>query len=439
MAVETHSEEARIIRQLVPMANLPHSQFIDICRLLQVETAEKGDYLFKRGDEDVRLYYLLDGVVALQTEAFTVETIKAGSDSARFAIAHQIPRKIDAIALSSVQFIRLNADMMTPDHEAPYQEVETTMMLDEPADEDDWMTTLLRSPIFRVLPPANLQRILISLEEVSFEPGALIIQQGDQGDYYYIIKTGRVLISRKPSPNAKEIKLAQLGDLDSFGEDSLISGEPRNVSVTAMTDTVLLRLNKQDFNNLIKKPTLKYVKADELDEWMKKGAELIDVRGVDEYKAQHLPNSVNVPFFSLRMHMKSLDRHRPVIVVCQDGRTSESAAFILQRFKFNALVLKGGVAAVKPAIVPSSGPASFTIDDGAETSNLVEVEREPEAELESDVGLEESGDLEQLVQQLRAKCADLEADKATLEVKCASLSRQLDQLKMELIKLRRGG
>ena len=434
MAVDIQSEQAHIIRQLIPLSTLPASQFAELCGQLQIERAEPGVFLFKRGDEDSDLYFLLDGAIRLQTDTFPIETIKAGSDSARFAIAHQIPRKIDAVASSRIQFLRLNPDMIKSEHEPPYQEIESTMMSEEAGDDSDWMTTLLRSPIFRALPPANLQKILISLEEIQHEAGETIIRQGDPGDYYYVIKKGQVLISRKPSPHAKEIKLAQLGDLDTFGEDSLISGEPRNVSVTT-----LLRLNKNQFNNLIKQPTLKYVSMDSLKELLDNGAELIDVRGGDEYKADHLPNSINVPFFSLRMHMKTLDRHHPVVVVCKDGRTSESAAFILQRFKFNALVLKGGMDGLKRS-PPPTGRASFVIDDGTETSNLLGLSSEElSQEVPEEGAATQEEDLNELVRQLKAKCQELEADKMTLELKCSSLARQLDQAKIELMKLKKGG
>jgi len=451
MTVDIESEEARIIRQMIPLSTLPSNQFANLCAQIEIEYAEPGEFLFKRGDSDSHLFYLVEGSVNLQTESFTVETISAGSESARFAIAHQIPRKIDAIANSRIQFLRVNAAMIQAEQEIFYEDNESTMMVDEPEDDDDWMTTLLRSPIFRILPPANLQRILISLEEISFEPGETIIQQGDQGDFYYIIKRGKALISRKPSPNAKEIKLAQLGDLDSFGEDSLISGEPRNVSVTAMTPITLLRLSKDQFINLIKKPILKYVEFDELDERVRNGTTLIDVRGPDEYKEHHLPRSINVPFFSLRMQMKALNRHHPVVVVCKDGKTSESAAFILQRFKFDAFVLKKGMDGVKSRSFHAN-PATFAIDDGTETSNLLESStesiskvfpdsmHEEEAEVEENYEATEEG-LKHLVQELKAKCSALESEKMTLELKCSSLSRQLDKVKAELgmLKMKSGG
>lgn len=440
MAVDSQSEEARIIRQLIPLSTLPSQAFISLCAQLHLEHAEQGTTLFKRGDENDSLYYLLNGSVNLQTETFTIETIKAGSDSARFAIAHQVPRKVDAVANSRIQFLRLNADMMKMTTEKAYEENESNMMADDLEDSDDWMTTLLKSPIFRALPPANLQKLLMSLQEITCGPGEVIIKQGDPGDYYYIIKKGQAIISRKPSPNAKDVKLSKLADLDTFGEDALISGEPRSTTITAITHMTLLRLGKEQFINLIKLPTLKYIGIDELHAQMAQGAEIIDVRVPDEYKHSHLPQSTNVPFFSLRMYLKTLNRHHPIVVVCKDGKTSEMAAFILQQNKFNALILKQGIAGLNPDQLRAE-PASFTIDDGTETGNLAGPVSQPstQSEAEQNEIQEETagGDLRQVIQQLKTKCRSLEAEKLTLELKCSSLTRQLEKFKTELERVRR--
>ena len=439
MTVDIHSEEARIIRQFIPLSMLPTKRFAELCKKLNIETANPGQYLFRRGDDNSDLHFLLDGSISLQTESFIIETIRADSDSARFAIAHQIPRKVDALAKSRIQFLRLNTAMMKSAQETSYQENESTMMVDELEDNDDWMTTLLKSPIFRGLPPANLQKILMSLQEIRFNPGEIIIHQGEPGDYYYIIKKGQALISRKPTPTAKEIKLAQLGDLDTFGEDSLISGEPRNVTITAISPMVLLRLGKEQFITLIKQPTINYIQFEDLHGQLLEGAELIDVRGPDEFQKSHLPHSVNVPFFSLRMYLKTLSRNHPTIVVCKDGRTSESAAFVLLRHKFKALVLKGGIAALTDDQLKAA-PALFKIDETG-SSQLFEqnVETKSTSNIETTTQSQPVAlDLRQVLQQLKAKCAALESEKMTLELKCSSLARQLTAAKSELEKLKGG-
>jgi len=442
MAVDSLSEEGRVIRQLLPLATLPINNFEELCGRLVVQEAESGQYLFRRGDDNPDLFYLLKGSVNLQIDTLKIETINAGSDSARFALAHQIPRKVNVIANGRIRFLRLNADMMKFAQDIPqdvhYEESESFMIVDESAENDDWMTTLLRSPIFRVLPPANLQKILMSLQEIRFKAGEIVIAQGEPGDFYYIIKKGQCLVSRKPAPNAKEIRLGQLSDLDAFGEDALISGQPRNVTITALSDVSLLRLGKEQFVTLIKQPALKYISYPEAQELIFGGAELIDVREPDEYQKHHLPHSINVPFFSLRMQLKTLNRQHPVIVVCRDGKTSETASFILLRHRFNALVLLGGMDAVSADLL--NVPASFQIDDGVETGNF----RESGAEAITQTITEEipvpddARSQLQLIQKLKSHCGILEADKKALEQRCLALAKQVAALKAELKAARNG-
>ena len=162
---------------------------------------------------------------------------------------------------------------------------------------DDWMIALLRSPIFKRLPPVNVQKILMALEDVHFKKDEVILTQGSEGDYYYLIKNGECLLTRKPSPKAKEIRLAQLTTGDTFGEDALISGAVRSLTVTALTDISLLRLDRQLFLSLIKNPTLKFVNYSEMQAAIKQGSVLLDVRTPDEYVSGHLDGSINEPFF----------------------------------------------------------------------------------------------------------------------------------------------
>lgn len=228
---------------------------------------------------------------------------------------------------------------------------------------NDWMTTLLRLPVFQRLPPINLQKILMKLENVHFQAGEIILDQGSEGDYFYLIKNGTCQLSRKPSPKAKDIKLAQLATGDTFGEDALISGAARDLTITALTDSDLLRLDKERFLTLIKEPVIKFVTYAQMQELKQQGAILLDVRPPDEYAARHIEGSINEPFFLLRRQLKTLNREKPYIVVCGNGKISEAAAFLLLNNKFEATVLKGGMADVVPVAEVGSG-LSGTADSG---------------------------------------------------------------------------
>ncbi len=442
MSIDMFSEDAHSIRQLVPLSRISKANFTALCEQASVEQGETGTFLFKQGDTENNLIYLLDGQVSLKTDEFKVETIESGTDAARFALAHQIPRKIDAQAESNIRFLRLNADMIKSLINDFKEQESSYMVVDEPDENDnDWMTTLLKSPIFRALPPANLQQIIISLEEKNYQKGDTIIEQGVPGDYYYLIKSGECLVTRRPSPNAKAIKLGHLKNQDTFGEDSLLSGEPRNVSVIALTDVSLLRLNKEKFINLIKTPSLKFITYQQAKNEMAKGTILMDVRTPDEFQKKHLENSINIPFFSLRMHLKTLHKKQPVIVVCENGKISQAAAFLLLRNKINTLILEGGIEKV-PDLTANS-KASFSIDDGIET--IVTPQSADTLLSESNTAENPQNDEQSQIQQLKQtilllqeKCRTLTAEKEEISKKYKLLYKKTEQLNTILHSLKNG-
>ena len=453
MPVDIHSEEGKIIRQLIPLSTISNNQFESLCTKITIEVAEASTFLFKTSDSETDLIYLIDGSITLQSSELKIETIQSGTESSRFALAHQIPRKIDALTNTSVRFLRLNTGVIDTLPRNSFEEEENNyMVIDEPEDEndDDWMTTLLKSPIFRALPPANLQKIIMGLEEISFEKGELIIKQGDPGDFYYIIKKGHCLISRKPSANAKEIKLAQMRTQDTFGEDSIISDEPRNVSVTALTDISLLRLSRDKFISLIKEPSINYISHSEIAAKLESGAILLDVRTPDEYKKRHLTSSLNEPFFSLRMQIKTFDRRNDILVICTNGKTSEAAAFLLLRHKLTAFVVEGGMEqAPQEAIYSSTNNDSIDLEEiPAQTSvDLVVAPPVPPKPVEPPPATtkipahEKSSQdtLQQENQELKLMLKKLTEEKEDLEKKYRILFKQSEKLKAVLDTFQIGG
>ena len=466
MTVDVNSEDGLIIRKLIPLATLPGAQFNELCAEMTVEEIQDG-FLFKKGDVSPYLVYLVSGEVTLQADGLVVDIIAASSDSAKFALAHQIPRKIDAVANGRVRFLRLNTDIVKNSPLLAYKKEDNSyMVIDETeGDPDDWMTALLKSPIFQRLPPANLQKILMGLEVIHFKKGETIVEQGGTGDYYYLIKNGQCLLTRKPSPNAKEIKLAQLTNGDTFGEDALLSGAPRNVTIAALTDVSLLRLDKRQFVSLIKEPSLRFVDYAGMQEAVKQGAVLLDVRSQDDYENQHLVGSISAPFFSLRMQLKILSHEKPVIVVCQDGKTSEAAAFLLLKNKIEAMILRGGMESLAPAAPAPGGLAADTsslaitpvpeheaplaaTDDRPESLHQASDWKQPVDNTASvSTGILEdqikalkleNEALKNTNQQLNDKCMKLEFDKQNAEKQCRVLHKQMEKLTQVLDTLKGG-
>lgn len=98
----------------------------------------------------------------------------------------------------------------------------------------------------------ELQDVSKLLKHVLFAAGEYIIQQGEKGDSFYIIKSGQVRVTAT-NPYGDVFLDKELKTGNFFGEISVLTGEPRTANVQAITDTKLLMLDKSDFENILKK------------------------------------------------------------------------------------------------------------------------------------------------------------------------------------------
>ena len=209
----------------------------------------------------------------------------------------------------------------------------------------DWMTVLLQSRAFHKIPPANLQAVFIRMQRVEHAAGEVIIRQGDEGDYFYVVVSGRCVVTRETPLNRDGIKLAELGMGDTFGEEALISGSRRNATVTMLTDGALMRLAKDDFNSLLNEPLMRWVDYAGAERILAGGGRWLDVRLPSEFEHCHFDNAINVPLYFVRLKLKTLEPGIPYVVCCDNGRRSSAAAYLLSERGFDASVLKGGIAA----------------------------------------------------------------------------------------------
>ena len=208
--------------------------------------------------------------------------------------------------------------------------------------EGDWMTRILQSKAFLQVPPGNIQAMFMRIQEVPAKAGDIIIKQGDDGDFYYMIQSGECKVTRT-SKTGSELTLATLKHGDAFGEEALLSDAKRNANIIMKTDGMLMRLSKEDFNELLKEPMLTWVTREEGDELVKNGAVWLDVRLDSEHKNNGLEGSINIPLFMLRLKVSTLTEDKKYILYCDTGRRSSAAAFLLSERGLDASCLKGGL------------------------------------------------------------------------------------------------
>ncbi|MCZ6723490.1 MAG: cyclic nucleotide-binding domain-containing protein [Gammaproteobacteria bacterium] len=330
------------IKALSPINSLNPENVQSLLAKMTATTIEPGHYIFKKGDMDKCHIYVLEGEVELVQEKKVVQVIKADTPEGQQPLVQNFPRPVSARAKSRVVITKINSDMLdimlTWDQTGSY----SVEAIDDD-DETDWMARILQTRAFHRIPPANIQAMFMRIESVNYKPGDKVIEQDEVGDYFYIIKEGRCMVTRSTPANPKGVKLATLSVGDSFGEEALISDSKRNATVTMLSDGLLMRLNKDDFNSLLNEPLLNWVNYEEGKALVANGGIWLDVRLPDEHKSKHIKGSLNIPLIFLRMKASSLDIEKKYVIYCDTGRRSSAAAFLLNERDINSYVLTAGI------------------------------------------------------------------------------------------------
>ena len=338
-----------LLRQFSPLDGLKRDNLAALARKVQVRELSPGQVLFKEGDTEKRTIYIVSGILELQDQGKTVETVNGGTDSARNPVSPIFPRRVSAKARDRVQFISIDSDlldvMLTWDQTGTYEVSE--LQAEAEAGNEDWMTMLLQTKAFHKIPPANIQAIFMRMQQIHYKAGDVILKQGAEGDYFYVLTRGSALVTRETPLSKDGIKLAELRVGDTFGEEALISDAKRNATVTMLTDGGVMRLGKEDFKKLLNEPMLEWVDLAEGEQIVQSGGQWLDVRLPSEFENQHMDGAVNIPLYFIRLKINTLDPERKYVVCCDTGRRSSAGAYILSERGYQAYVLQGGINSAK--------------------------------------------------------------------------------------------
>jgi CRP-like cAMP-binding protein len=341
------SEEQNIdlLKGFSPLDGLKRDNLAALARKIQLRELSPGQVLFKEGDTEKRTFYIATGILELVDQGKVVGTVEGGSEIARNPVAPVFPRRVSARARDRVQFISIDSDlldvMLTWDQTGTYEVSELQGKADTGG--DDWMTMLLQTKAFHKIPPANIQAIFMRMQQINYRSGDVILKQGTEGDYFYVLTNGSAIVTRETPLSKDGIKLAELVVGDTFGEEALISDAKRNATVTMTSDGSVMRLGKEDFKKLLNEPMLDWIAFDQAQKIIADGGVWLDVRLPSEFENHHLDNAINIPLYFIRLKISTLDPDTKYVVCCDTGRRSSAGAYILSGRGYQAFVLQGGI------------------------------------------------------------------------------------------------
>lgn len=94
--------------------------------------------------------------------------------------------------------------------------------------------------------------------EKKLNPGEVLFNEGDKGDVMYLIREGKIKITKGTGEDEKVLAVLKEGDF--FGEMAIIDGSPRSAGAIATSSVSLLVIDKETFKSKIKEnPLIEYV------------------------------------------------------------------------------------------------------------------------------------------------------------------------------------
>ena len=130
-------------------------------------------------------------------------------------------------------------------------------------------------PLFSSLKDDELDAILNHSSKVNYPKNKIIFLENEEGNELYMILKGSVKVVRI-SESGEEITLAVLQKGDFFGEMSLLDGKPRSATVISDEDSILIHLNKSNFEKVIEQyPRIALKLLKELTSRLRKADDLI--------------------------------------------------------------------------------------------------------------------------------------------------------------------
>lgn len=252
-------EKQQLIRNIPCFASLTDTQINELIGLIQDVSANKGSAIVAEDQLVDTVYFIVSGQAEVSTssnikqrskpDSLPIACLSAGetiglNDSGFYSTTGK--RTANVVALTAMKLMKLSVqdlhDFLIKYHlEKNIQHAALQMMR---------MSFIKRSLPFSRINHEKLAWLSDKVFEKRIPAGGLIFQQGEKGDACYLIRTGKVEISRKDKNGKKHI-LAELQSPAIFGEARLISDEPRNASASAIYDTELLVLKHEYLSDLL--------------------------------------------------------------------------------------------------------------------------------------------------------------------------------------------
>lgn len=246
----TTIEAPNIPTKQIPTKQIFSTQGIAVPRAeLTSVDVNAGDTLFQQGDQAEAFYIVESGLFEISANGIVLNRVAAGEGLGETALLSEQPRTAAATALVDTTVLELprSAFFAILERQSELAKMLEAKMVRE------LQRTLLANAFQRIAGSCEVDIIHQLYAEVTWETyksGDVLFYQGESGDDMFIVIGGRVRSTY--SDGIKERVLGDFGSGEIVGEMGLLGGSARTTTVTAMRETVVVRVSRDTFDDMIK-------------------------------------------------------------------------------------------------------------------------------------------------------------------------------------------
>ncbi|WP_409342241.1 peptidase domain-containing ABC transporter [Paenibacillus sp. MBLB4367] len=213
---------------------------------------QMGDTIIQAGERGDSFYLILTGKVRMigkdrDGKELNLGVMESGSHFGQEALLNEELQEHTLRASTKLELLRLSRTAFMQMIDA-HPELRG-YLLEQLAD-DAMRKFLKRTALFAPLHHQELRSLLDNMIIKEYAPGQAIVSEGEAGDAFYILRSGKASVLKESKGNRK-LNEVKAGDF--FGELALLTGDPRKASVVADEAVSVFCLVKNDFDKLIMK------------------------------------------------------------------------------------------------------------------------------------------------------------------------------------------
>lgn len=251
MAPQVKAPRKKLPSKKVPLFDdLSQEAFVELVNKLGYHRHVPGQLIIREGDPGRSFFIIVEGKVRIyklgpDEKEITLAHLGEGAFFGEMALLSGAPRTANVVAEEDTEILEVT-DTVLRELTRKYPQVVSSL-------KNFYRQRLLNnvmaiSPLFKDFDPSERKSIVEKFRMKQATPGEVLITEGKNSDGLYVVLHGSVQVLKR---DKNPIELAKLKEGDVFGEMSLLTRQPATATVTSQSNSILLRLPRENFQELV--------------------------------------------------------------------------------------------------------------------------------------------------------------------------------------------